>query len=41
MKLPYGISNFAKLVNEGYYFVDKTKFLVIFAAKELAVFKEV
>ena len=27
MKLPYGISNFEKLVTGGYYYVDKTKFL--------------
>ena len=27
MKLPYGISNFEKLITGGYYYVDKTKFL--------------
>ena len=29
MKIPYGISNFKKLVTEGYYFVDKTKYIEI------------
>ncbi len=27
LRLPYGISNFAKLVKEGYYFVDRTPYL--------------
>ncbi|MBF0103183.1 MAG: AAA family ATPase [Desulfobacterales bacterium] len=27
MKLPYGISNFAKLVNDGCYFIDKTRYI--------------
>ena len=26
-KIPYGVSNFEKLVNDNYYFVDKTKYL--------------
>ena len=26
-KLPYGISNFKRLVEEGYYYVDKTQYL--------------
>jgi len=29
MKIPYGISNFETLVKEGYYFVDKTKYIEI------------
>ena len=28
-KLPYGISNFKRLVEEGYYFVDKTPYLEV------------
>jgi hypothetical protein len=27
IKLPYGISNFKRLVRDGYYFVDKTKYI--------------
>ena len=27
LKLPYGVSNFIKLVEEGYYFVDRTPFI--------------
>ncbi|OQY27441.1 MAG: hypothetical protein B6244_10745 [Candidatus Cloacimonetes bacterium 4572_55] len=27
IKLPYGISNFEKLINDGYYFVDKTLYI--------------
>ncbi|MBF0120204.1 MAG: AAA family ATPase [Desulfobacterales bacterium] len=27
MRLPYGISNFLKLVEEGYYFVDRTNYI--------------
>ena len=26
-KLPYGISNFEELVKDGYYYVDKTKYI--------------
>ncbi len=29
MKIPYGISNFAKLRTEGYFYVDKTPFLPV------------
>ena len=27
MKLPYGISNFARLIEDGYYYVDKTSYI--------------
>ncbi len=27
LKMPYGISNFEELVNDGYYYVDKTKYI--------------
>ncbi len=27
MKLPYGISNFARLIEDGYYYVDKTHYI--------------
>lgn len=27
IKMPVGVSNFAKLIKKGYYFIDKTKFL--------------
>ncbi len=27
MKLPYGISNFARLIEDGYYYVDKTRYI--------------
>ncbi|MBF0451311.1 MAG: AAA family ATPase, partial [Candidatus Magnetomorum sp.] len=27
IKLPYGISNFKRLVRDGYYYVDKTKYI--------------
>lgn len=26
-KLPYGISNYEKLIDDGYYYVDKTKYI--------------
>ncbi|MBE2279197.1 MAG: AAA family ATPase, partial [Ignavibacteriaceae bacterium] len=28
-KIPYGVSNFEKIVNENFYFVDKTKYLEV------------
>jgi len=28
-KLPYGISNYEELVNDNYYYVDKTKYIEI------------
>ena len=34
-KLPYGISNYKRIVEEGYYYVDKTRFL-----EELESFSE-
>lgn len=27
LRLPYGVSNFAKLTNKNYYFVDRTPFI--------------
>ena len=27
LKMPYGISNYEKIVNDGYYYVDKTKYI--------------
>ena len=27
MKLPYGISNFARLIEDGYHYVDKTRYI--------------
>ena len=27
MKLPYGISNFARLIEDGYHYVDKTHYI--------------
>ena len=27
LKMPYGISNYEKIVNDGYYYVDKTMYL--------------
>ena len=24
LKMPYGISNYEKIVNDGYYYIDKT-----------------
>ena len=27
LRLPYGVSNFVKLVRDGYYFVDRTPFI--------------
>jgi hypothetical protein len=27
LKLPYGVSNFTKLANEDYYFVDRTAYI--------------
>ena len=27
LKMPYGISNFEELVNDGYYYVDKTRYI--------------
>ncbi len=27
MKLPYGISNFARLIEDGYFYVDKTRYI--------------
>ncbi|MBF0103050.1 MAG: AAA family ATPase [Desulfobacterales bacterium] len=29
MRLPYGISNFAKLINDGCYFIDKTQYIEV------------
>ncbi|MCF8438235.1 MAG: AAA family ATPase, partial [Ignavibacteriales bacterium] len=26
-KIPYGVSNFEKIINDNYYFVDKTKYI--------------
>ena len=26
-KIPYGISNYEELVNDGYYYIDKTKYI--------------
>ena len=25
--MPYGISNYEKMINDGYYYVDKTKYI--------------
>ena len=27
LKMPYGISNYEKIVNDGYYYVDKTMYI--------------
>ena len=27
LKMPYGISKYEKIVNDGYYYVDKTKYI--------------
>ena len=27
LKMPYGISNYEKIVSDGYYYVDKTKYI--------------
>ena len=27
LKMPYGISNYEKIVNNGYYYVDKTMYI--------------
>ncbi|MCP4570404.1 MAG: AAA family ATPase, partial [FCB group bacterium] len=32
MKLPYGISNFAELRTEGYFYVDKTRYIELLEA---------
>ena len=34
MKIPYGVSNFAKLRTEGYFYVDKTPFLPVLEDRE-------
>ncbi len=32
MKLPYGLSNFAELRTEGYFYVDKTRYIELLEA---------
>jgi len=32
MKFPYGISNFAELRTEGYFYVDKTRYIELLEA---------
>ena len=27
LKMPYGISNYEKIINDGYYYVDKTNYI--------------
>ena len=27
LKMPYGISNYEKIINDGYYYVDKTMYI--------------
>ena len=27
IKLPYGISNFERMIRDGYYYVDKTRYI--------------
>ena len=41
IKLPYGISNFKRLVRDNYYYVDKTKYVLIFVGSEIKVVEEV
>lgn len=26
-RIPYGVSNYAEMINEGYYFIDKTPYI--------------
>jgi len=33
IKLPYGISNFKRLITDGYYYIDKTKYIKLFELK--------
>ena len=38
LKIPYGISNFRRIRNEGYYYVDKTQYLAMMESRDSFIF---
>ena len=38
LKMPYGISNYEKIVNDGYYYVDKTMYIEKLEAQRAVIF---
>ena len=38
LKIPYGIMDFRRIRNEGYYYVDKTQYLAMMEARDSFIF---
>ncbi|MBQ4199623.1 MAG: AAA family ATPase [Kiritimatiellae bacterium] len=38
MKIPYGVSDFRRIRDEGYYYVDKTRYLAQMEARDSFIF---
>ena len=38
LKIPYGVSDFRRIRNEGYYYVDKTRYLALMESRDSFVF---